>query len=478
VGETRVDLEHLLEDIRDAYPGSLEETIVTEIVANSLDSGATHLRFEADPARGSLTVIDDGSGMARRELARYHDIAASTKSRGEGIGFAGVGIKLGILASAEVFTETRRGKSHVATTWRLASRNKAPWHWTPPLGLVAAHGTAVRLMLRNPLSPLLESGFLEEALARHFQPLLDPAFDALLADHYPRPLRIEVNGREVGRRPGSPERVLLAIRMGRRRRPSAVGWLLRSVAPLSEERQGVAVSTLGKVIKRGWDWLGILPPDGERVGGMFEVPGLAECLTLNKADFIRTGPRGATYLMFRKAVQEAVAAQLAAWGAAPPAADEEARRRKTRPVEKDLTGVLMEMAEDFPLIASLVEQRTGGQKRLPMGRAGARGGDAVAAGTAHLDGVLREGGTDRARLLGATGSRRAGVIRHAALSRIRRGGGADAQWCRCRRTRRGDAAFRGFRAAAPGPRDRLAREGRPPPAAAHGPHDPVREPPR
>ena len=27
MGETRVDLLHLLEDLRDAYPGSLEETL-------------------------------------------------------------------------------------------------------------------------------------------------------------------------------------------------------------------------------------------------------------------------------------------------------------------------------------------------------------------------------------------------------------------------------------------------------------------
>lgn len=73
MGETRVDLHHLLEDIRDAYPGSLEETIVTEIVANSLDSGAAALRLETDSAASTLTVIDDGSGMTRRDLARYHD---------------------------------------------------------------------------------------------------------------------------------------------------------------------------------------------------------------------------------------------------------------------------------------------------------------------------------------------------------------------------------------------------------------------
>src|SRR5436309_8532267 len=155
MGETRVDLHHLLEDLRDAYSGALEETILTEIVANALDSGASLVRILADPARAALTVVDDGSGMQRRDLARYHDIAASTKTRGEGIGFAGVGIKLGLLLSEQVLTETRRGKSHVATRWHLASRHKAPWKWVPPPGLVAERGTAVTLELTNPLSPLL-----------------------------------------------------------------------------------------------------------------------------------------------------------------------------------------------------------------------------------------------------------------------------------------------------------------------------------
>src|SRR3989440_1891318 len=158
MGETRVDLHHLLEDLRDAYPGSIDDTILTEIVANSLDSGATRVTLATDPAQATLTVTDDGSGMQRRELARYHDVAASTKTRGQGIGFAGVGIKLGLLVCEEVFTETRRGKTHVATRWHLASRHRAPWKWIPPLGMVAERGTAVRLRLRNPLSPLLDAG--------------------------------------------------------------------------------------------------------------------------------------------------------------------------------------------------------------------------------------------------------------------------------------------------------------------------------
>src|SRR5438034_9727318 len=159
MGETRVDLHHLLEDLRDAYPGTLEETILTEIVANSLDSGATAIGITAEPAHATLTIVDDGTGMRRRELARYHDIAASTKSRGEGIGFAGVGIKLGLLVSREVVTETRRGATHVATRWHLASHHRAPWKWIRPPGLTASRGTAVQLTLTNQLSPLLDAGY-------------------------------------------------------------------------------------------------------------------------------------------------------------------------------------------------------------------------------------------------------------------------------------------------------------------------------
>ena len=86
MGETRVDLLHLLEDLRDAYPGSLEETIVSEIVANSLDSRARTVDFSSDATARTLCVTDDGSGMTRQEVRRYHDLAASGKSRGKGIG--------------------------------------------------------------------------------------------------------------------------------------------------------------------------------------------------------------------------------------------------------------------------------------------------------------------------------------------------------------------------------------------------------
>jgi hypothetical protein len=235
---------------------------------------------------------------------------------------------------------------------------------------VTRRGTGVRLRLQNPLSPVLDPGYVEATLRRHFQPLLDPAFDAILAAHYPRGVALTLNGARLG-----PEgwRVMesapIAVRLARKRKPSAAGYLVHDRGPLPEERRGLAISTFGKVIKRGWDWLGLTPAAPDRVGGLVEVPALAECLTLNKADFIRVGTRGAVYLAYRKAIQEAVATQLAAWGDLAQPGDD-VRRRAARPVERDLESVLGQLAEDFPLLASLVERRAGGQRRLPMGRPG------------------------------------------------------------------------------------------------------------
>jgi hypothetical protein len=368
MGQTRVDLRHLLEDLRDAYPDAIEETILSEVVANSLDSGASNVHVLSDPTEKTVVVVDDGCGMSRREVARYHDLAASTKTRGEGIGFAGVGIKLGLLVAEAVLTETRRGSLHLATRWHLASPQKAPWQWVPPPGWVDARGTAVALKLRNPLSPLLDAGYVESRLRLHYEPLFDPAFDAILAGRYPSGVRFSVNGRALPRRRegGWTDSAPLVIRLPRKKKPAAVGYLARTASPLPEDRQGVAISTLGKVIRRGWDWIGLSSSSPGLVGGLVEAPGLSVALTLNKGDFVRAGRRGITYLEYRKALQEAVQAQLAAWGEARDREDS-ARRRAARPLEKDLEQVLRGLADEFPALAALVDQRPGGQKRLPTG---------------------------------------------------------------------------------------------------------------
>lgn len=377
MGETRVDLLHLLEDLRDAYPGSTEETILTEIVANALDSGATEIAIVADRASACLTVTDNGSGMTRRALQRYHDLASTSKRKGSSIGFAGVGIKLGLLISEEVVTESRRARTHLATSWRLASKSRAPWRWIEPPGIQRVTGTTVRMYLTNALSELLDPGFLDTTLLRHFQTLFDPAFDEILRSQYPEPIRFTVNGRPLGRNAPDPDRIPLRVKVGRQRKASGAGYLVRREV-LPDEERGIAVSTLGKVIRRGWDWLGLSPADADRVTGLVEVPALVESLTLNKADFVRTGQRGALFLSYRKALQEVVAEQLEAWGEdrRPAGAS---RPKRARALERDLRSVLADLSDAYPILTTLVDARSGGQQRLALGGGGGSDAEGPAA---------------------------------------------------------------------------------------------------
>jgi hypothetical protein len=367
MAETRVDLLHLLEDLRDAYPGALEETILTEILANALDSGADRVRIVTDSASTTLTICDNGCGMPRAQLRKYHDLATSSKTRGQGIGFAGVGMKLALLACKEVITETRRAASHVASQWHLAARHRAPWRWVPPPGMLDGQGTAIRLQLSDAFSPLTDPGYVEAAVRQHFQPLLDPAFDDMMRAAHVRPVNFEVNGQTLSR-PAcqAPEIAPLEIYLGRKRKPQAYGYLYREASALPEQRRGIAISTYGKIIRAGWDWLGITPNASERIGGLIEVPALAASLTLNKGDFIRSGARGAAYLAYRKAIQEAVLRQLTTWGDSGEHPEPE-RPRALRSLERDLERVLLDLSDGFPLLAALVEHRRGGQKRLPLG---------------------------------------------------------------------------------------------------------------
>jgi len=382
-GYTKVDLKHLLEDLRDAYPGGLEETILTELVANSLDAGATVIRMVADPASATFRLEDDGSGMVWKDLRAFHNLAASSKTRGQGIGFAGVGIKLSLLAAREVVTESRRGRSHAASRWHLASREFAPYEPVAPPGHVGEHGTAVSLLLHHGLSPLLDVGFLEHVVRQHFEPLLIQEFQSALARHYPKGVRFEVNGRPMAHHDEpKADHAAIEVRVNRQRKPSGMGFVRRHPFPVPEHARGIAISTFGKVIRRGWDWLGLLPAAPDRITGLIEVPALSESLTLNKGDFVRTGPRGGVYLTYRRAMQEAVQAQLAQWGDLRDVAQEE-RRRVARPLERDLERVLEGLTDAFPLLASLVERHRGGQKRFvldPNGRDGTGGhGEAPAA---------------------------------------------------------------------------------------------------
>lgn len=373
MGETRVNLQHLLEDIRDTYPFPAEEAILTELVANSLDSGASEIRFGVSKSDKTLMAVDNGKGMSPAQLEHYHDIAATTKVRGKGIGFAGVGAKLALLVAKEVITETRAGRSYTATRWRLESSQRAPWELVEPQGILedAKSGTAVTLVFRES-SPLLESNYVEMILQAHFHPLLDETFAEIFKSLYPQGIRFFVNKRSIA----APEQTLLrerktfvvraspAANPNARGKPVGIGFIGRSDDDLPETQYGIGISAYGKVIKRGWDWVGLTPKHPTRLSGIVEVPPLVEILTTNKADFLKDSGSLKRYYRYRKAIQTALAPILRELGETTPTRERE--DRQVRPIEREVERVLGTMIGEYPEIAPLIGRRRTSQPGINL----------------------------------------------------------------------------------------------------------------
>lgn len=356
MNETRVNLKHLLEDIRDSYPLALEEVIIVELIANALDSGASKINFDVNPLDKSITIIDNGQGMRKMALKNYHNIASTAKVRGKGIGFAGVGAKLSLLIAEAVITQSRGGYgSRCSTTWHLASDTRAPWKFLPSDKIIPyPRGTAVSIILRDPLSPLLDENFIAQVVLRQFYPLFIPDFfNAIYRYVYPKGLVFNVNNRVVQAPEQSvpPESKIFKIVLGRRSKQLAGFGYLAQKRQDDSEKYGLSVSTYGKIIKSGWEWTGVTPRQGENIYGFVEIPQLSEVLTINKMDFLRDSASLKKYYRVRKAIQSALAPMLAEMGETVPVIDQQ---KTLRPITKQLEYALRRLSSRFPELLPLL----------------------------------------------------------------------------------------------------------------------------
>ena len=103
-----IDYDHFLDNVRDMYPFSVLEAILTELIANALDAKTSLIDLRVDPENRILEIVDNGSAMDKRGFEMYHNFSTSFKRKGHGIGFAGLGAKLALKVSDSVVTETRQ----------------------------------------------------------------------------------------------------------------------------------------------------------------------------------------------------------------------------------------------------------------------------------------------------------------------------------------------------------------------------------
>ncbi len=122
----KVNLLHALADFLDAYPHSPPEVALTEGISNSMDAGASKIQIHLDKEKSEFSLLDNGGGMSKEDFEHYHTVALSSKKKGTGIGFAGVGSKIYLAAGPEamITTETLGPDGPLASVIRRVPTNE------------------------------------------------------------------------------------------------------------------------------------------------------------------------------------------------------------------------------------------------------------------------------------------------------------------------------------------------------------------
>lgn len=322
-----IDYEHFLDDIRDMYPFSIQEAVLVEIIANSLDAKSTLIDIRVDPDRNSVELTDNGTGMDSRGFEMYHNFSTSFKRKGHGIGFAGLGAKLALKISDSIITETRQSDEVRTRTdtvkkqkkgrrptnfwssseWKFERKGKVslPVWYDVEQRTLMHHGTRICIHFRNRSQGLSDPDEVKRIVLDHYLPLIELHEFYETVGLYKR-VTILVNGDIVGPPSALDDSLIKTkhyiLRRGRSRKPYGLAHFELFPSTLPESRQGIGIATFGKIIKR--DFLKQHFPGMDRVTGIIEVPELVECLTTNKTDFRKDGTAGNKYYRFNRAAQQ------------------------------------------------------------------------------------------------------------------------------------------------------------------------------
>ena len=293
IHESSVNFQNLIKDLAEIYPFDVDEVVLVELIANSLDAKPTLISINFDRNKKSLVVTDNGKGMTDKDFEQYHDFAAGLKTRGVGIGFAGIGAKISFNIAERVITETCSQSFFGGSNWYLQSKKKLIWENIQPEHL-KQQGTRVEVFFSKDAKLSYSStDDILKIIKRHYLPLLDMKYLKLygLLNYYSRDLRFVINGQIID--PIEIEQYFNLEKV-REFKPKKAGkriglgilGLSSSEYPLGADISGILLCTLGKVIKADLfnQFPGII---GSRIFGVVEIPEFVNFLTTAKTDFIR-----------------------------------------------------------------------------------------------------------------------------------------------------------------------------------------------
>lgn len=343
---SKVNFRKLVSDLADMYQDTTFDVVLTELVANALDAKASEISISWDGKQRILVVMDNGGGMTTEAFEQYHDFAAELKTRGDGIGFAGVGAKISFNIADQVVTETRREGVAYASNWQCDDDGSLLWNYIQP-NLLNSDGTRVEVHFSaDSHLPDVGRDYLAAVLQRHYLPLFINEFlrsyEAISL--YPTHPRFIVNGSPIAadgltRIATLTKRADIKVMSANRQ----VGWGAIGVSkrdcPVGNDAYGVLLCTHGKVIKPELFGLstGIL---GTKLFGIIEIPGLVEYLTTNKSDL--KGGRSKELKQLLDPVREELKKFLAEHGVA---IVEPQRNQLSSRLERELSKMVKQLPE-------------------------------------------------------------------------------------------------------------------------------------
>lgn len=145
--DVKINVYHTLENFLDAYNDQWS-MVVLEAIANALDAKATRVDIVLD--NRNISFQDNGPGMSEKQFKKYHDISASSKRKGVGIGFAGVGAKiyLAVWKQTVIHTETYGPDGPLASDL-CVTHGKVRWEKCPTTTSIRTRGTRYGVKLRE-----------------------------------------------------------------------------------------------------------------------------------------------------------------------------------------------------------------------------------------------------------------------------------------------------------------------------------------
>lgn len=302
------DTEGTLANFIRAYDISDDEKpaiIIIEAIANSIDAKATEIWIDLQHKqenRVSLKVRDNGTGMNRTIFeSNYHKFSVSSKTVGDGIGFAGVGAKLAFdfhkQTSIRTTTKTNETSEMLCSTmnWNVFDKN-IEWDYTRMYNHDKEflddneHGTTYEVEL----DPKTGRYFWENC-----GKIISKWYNSILLGHYP--ISIFLNSEKLESKERSYEKTKHKEIKVDNNTVQLYFYVLKNKPDEPEEELNFVV--YGKFIRTDYmNWGGRIKPEYEnRIHVIVEADALARELVFNKQNF---KPYSKLYLAIKKKIAQ------------------------------------------------------------------------------------------------------------------------------------------------------------------------------